>query len=292
VARVGFLGTPEVAAGVLRALVAAGHDVALVVTGADRRRGRGGALMPSPVKAAALDLGLPVAVRAEDVLAAGVELGVVVAYGRLLKPPLLGGVELLNLHFSLLPRWRGAAPVERAILAGDAETGVCLMSIDAGLDTGPVYGCRSVAIGAEETALELRSRLAEVGTSLLLERLASLPGSLGSPLPQEGEPTYAPKLDAAELVLDWSQDAVALQRVVRLGRAHTTFRGSRLFVYRSRVAPAPSGPAGPGALVGGVVVTGAGGLELLEVQAEGRARQSFRDWANGARPAPGERLGV
>lgn len=293
-ARLGFLGTPEVAAGVLRALVSTGHEVALVVTGADRRRGRGGALMPSPVKAAALELGLPVSAAAEELLSAGIELGVVVAYGRLLKPPLLGGVELLNLHFSLLPRWRGAAPVERAILAGDAETGVCLMSIEAGLDTGPVYGCRSVAVGEEETAAELRSRLGKIGTSLLLERLAELPGSLGSPAPQVGEPTYAPKLDPSELVLDWSLGAETLHRVVRVGRAHTTFRGSRLFVHRARVVPAPVGPGAgaAGSLVGPVVVTGAGGLELVEVQVEGRAWQTFRDWANGARPAAGERLGA
>jgi methionyl-tRNA formyltransferase len=292
-ARLAFLGTPEVAADVLRALVSAGHDVAVVVSGSDRRRGRGGTLMPSPVKAAALELGLAVSASPDEVLAAGVDLAVVVAYGRLLKPPLLGGVELLNLHFSLLPRWRGAAPVERAILAGDAEAGVCLMSIDAGLDTGPVYECRSVPVGDEETAMELRSRLAALGTELLLARLADLPASLGSPVPQQGEPTYAPKIDPAELLLDWARDAASLHRVVRVGRAQTTWRGSRLFVHRARVveAPVPAPAAPPGTLVGPVVTTGAGGLELLEVQAEGRARQTFRDWANGARPRAGERLG-
>ncbi|MDQ4131986.1 MAG: methionyl-tRNA formyltransferase, partial [Actinomycetota bacterium] len=130
--RLVFLGTPEVAVGPLRALVADGHDVALVVSRPDRKRGRGGALVPSPVKAAALELGLPVTDRVDDVIDVGAELGVLVAYGRLVRPHVLARVPMVNLHFSLLPRWRGAAPVERAILAGDRETGVCLMALDEG----------------------------------------------------------------------------------------------------------------------------------------------------------------
>ncbi|MEO7442120.1 MAG: methionyl-tRNA formyltransferase, partial [Acidimicrobiales bacterium] len=123
----------------LEALLSAGHEVALVVSNPDRRRGRGSALVPSPVKAAAVSAGLAVTDRVDDVLAVGAQLGVVVAFGRLIKPHVLDVVEMVNLHFSLLPRWRGAAPVERAILAGDAETGVCLMRLEAGLDTGPVH---------------------------------------------------------------------------------------------------------------------------------------------------------
>jgi methionyl-tRNA formyltransferase len=290
-ARLAFLGTPEVAAGVLRSLAGAGHDVAVVVSGGDRRRGRGGALVPSPVKAAALQLGLPVTGAPAAVLDAGVELGVVVAYGRLLRPPLLGTVPLVNLHFSLLPRWRGAAPVERAILAGDPQTGVCLMEIEAGLDTGGVYECVATAIGPEETAASLRGRLADLGTAILLRRLAGLPASLGAPRPQVGEPTYAAKLEPSELELDWRRDALSLARLVRVGRARTTWRGRRLLVHRARAVPAPPAAAAPGTLVGAVVVTAAGGLELLEVQAEGRAVQQFAQWANGARPGPGERLG-
>src|SRR5580698_5163295 len=149
-ARLAFLGTPDMAVPPLRALVEAGHDLALCVTRPDRKRGRGGALSPSPVKAAALELGLAVTHSMQDLVTADVELAVVVAYGRIIPASLLAQIPMVNLHFSLLPRWRGAAPVERALLAGDAETGVCLMKLEEGLDTGPVYGRLSVPIGDEE----------------------------------------------------------------------------------------------------------------------------------------------
>ena len=136
----------------LRALVAAGHDVALVVTRPDRRRGRGTAASPSPVKAAALELGLPVSHDVDDALGADAELGVVVAFGRIIKPHVLEALPMINVHFSLLPRWRGAAPVERALLAGDEVTGVCVMGVEETLDTGPVYGCRTVPIPGDTTA--------------------------------------------------------------------------------------------------------------------------------------------
>ena len=260
--------------------------MALVVTRPDRRRGRGGAVAPSPVKAAALDAGIPVSHSVDDVVGAGVELGVVVAFGRLIKPHVLERVPMVNLHFSLLPRWRGAAPVERAILAGDTETGVCLMALDAGLDTGPLHRCEKVAIGPEETADELRARLVELGTRVLVEELER---GLGPAVPQEGRPTYAAKLEPEELRLDWSSPAEQLHRVVRLGRAWTTFRDRRLLVLRSAVAPA--GP-GPGVLEGVVVGTGDGrGLALVEVQPEGRGPMPAADWVRGARPRPGERLG-
>ena len=142
----------------LRALVDAGHDIALCVTRPDRRRGRGSAVTPSPVKAAALELGLPVSHSMEDVAEAGVELAVVVAYGRIIPASLLARVPMVNLHFSLLPRWRGAAPVERALLAGDEETGVCLMKLEEGLDTGPVYARLVVPIGDEVDLSTLRER--------------------------------------------------------------------------------------------------------------------------------------
>jgi methionyl-tRNA formyltransferase len=269
----------------LRALVEAGFDVALVVSGADRRRGRGSATSPSPVKAAALELGLPVTDRVDDVLGAGADLGVVVAYGRLIRPHVLAELPMVNLHFSLLPRWRGAAPVERALLAGDEETGVCLMQLEEGLDTGPVYGCERLAIGPEETLDELRARLVDVGTGLLLR---SLREGLGEPVPQQGEVTYAAKLDPAELRLDWSRPAAELHRVVRLGRAWTTFRDGRLRVLRARMT---DGSGEPGELTGGVVATGEGALELLEVQPEGRRPMSATAWLAGTRPRPGERLG-
>jgi methionyl-tRNA formyltransferase len=238
------------------------------------------------VKAAAQELGLPVSHRVDDVVDAGAELGVVVAFGKLIKPHVLDAVPMVNVHFSLLPRWRGAAPVERAILAGDRETGVCLMELEAGLDTGPVLGCRVVPIGGEETAAELRQALTVEGTDLLLSQLRE---GLSPPVPQDGEATYAAKIDPAELRLDWSQPAEQLQRVVRVGRAWTTFRGRRLGVLRTSRAP-DTGLA-PGELRGTVVGTGDGSFELLEVQPEGRPPMAATAWVNGARPRGGERLG-
>jgi methionyl-tRNA formyltransferase len=274
----------------LRALVGAGHDVALVVSQPDRRRGRGPQLSPSPVKAAALELGLPVTARVDDVLAVEAELGVVVAFGRLIKPHVLAHLDLVNLHFSLLPKWRGAAPVERAILAGDAETGVCLMALEEGLDTGDVYDCRRLAIGSEETADELRRRLTETGTELLVKALELGRASLPTPRPQMGEPTYAAKIDPDERQLDWTRAAIELHRLVRIGRAWTTVRGRRLEIVRARVVEdGPSGPAGR--LEGLVVATGDEGLELVEVKPAGRAVVPAASWRRGARVAEGEILG-
>jgi methionyl-tRNA formyltransferase len=271
----------------LRALVADGHDIRLVVTRADKRRGRGGAVMPSPVKAAAQELGLPVTDQIDDVIDAGAELGVVVAFGRLIKPHVLDALPMVNVHFSLLPRWRGAAPLERAILAGDTETGVCLMELEEGLDTGPVYTCVRLSIGPEETAAELRTRLVDAGTELLVD---SLRNGLGSPTPQEGEANYADKIDPAEHHIDWSRPAVEVHRVIRVGDAWTTFRGKRLKVLRAHLAE--NGLA-PGA-VDGVRVgagDGDGALELIEVQPEGKGPMTALDWLNGAHPRSDERLG-
>jgi methionyl-tRNA formyltransferase len=242
--------------------------------------------VPSPVKAAATAAGIEVTDRVDDVLAAGVELGVVVAFGKLIKPHVLDAVPMVNLHFSLLPRWRGAAPVERAILAGDAETGVCLMALDPGLDTGPVYDCVRTPIDEDESLDDLRDRLVALGTALLVERLAA---PLGEPMPQAGEPTYAAKLDPAELELDLSKTATEVCRTIRLGRAWTTFRGSRLQVLDAR--PVPDGPP-TGTIDGLVIGCGAGtGLELVTVKPEGKAAQPAAAWRNGARPAPGESVG-
>jgi methionyl-tRNA formyltransferase len=284
--RLVYLGTPAAAVPPLRALHGAGFVIPLVVSRADTRRGRGGALVPSPVKAAALELGIPVSDRVDDVLAAGADLGVVVAYGRIIKPHVLAEVPMVNLHFSLLPRWRGAAPVERAILAGDTETGVCVMTVEEGLDTGGVHRRAVVPIGEDTTADELREELVAVGTGLLL---ASLTEGLGEPEPQTGEATYAAKIEPAELEIDWSRPALAVRRLVRLGGAWTSFRGRRLKVWSVR----PSGTAAlpPGGLEGTAVGTGDGDLVLVEVQPEGRGRQSGDAWRNGARPVAGERLG-
>ncbi|MDQ1401840.1 MAG: methionyl-tRNA formyltransferase [Actinomycetota bacterium] len=270
----------------LQALVAAGHDVRLVVSRADKKRGRGNALVPSPVKAAAVELGLPVTSSLDAVAEADVELGVVVAFGRILPADLLARVPMVNLHFSLLPRWRGAAPVERAILAGDAETGVCLMKIDEGLDTGPVIRCQSLAIGPEETADELRGRLVAAGTEVLLTQLEV---GLSPARPQTGEPTYADKISPDELRIDWSDDLDAMHRLIRLGRAWTLFRGHRIRILRAVRSLDPAARSlAPGQLDG--VLVGPG-LELVEVQPEGKRPQPAMAWVQGARLRPGERFG-
>jgi methionyl-tRNA formyltransferase len=285
--RLVFLGTPEMAVPPLRALHAAGHDLALVVSRPDRRRGRGSELSPSPVKAAAAELGVRVSEVVDDVLATGAELGIVVAFGRIIKPHVLAAMPMLNVHFSLLPRWRGAAPVERALLAGDEVTGVCIMDVDESLDTGAVYASEEVPIGPRVTLDELRAQLVDVGTRLLV---GVLDGPLPTPVPQQGEATYAPKVDAAEWELDWTQPAAVLDRWVRAGHAWTTFRGKRLRVLAAEPAGAERGD-GPGSLHGDIAVAGDGALRLLSVQPEGRASMAWRDFANGARPNSDERLG-
>lgn len=291
-----YLGTPEISVAPLRALVAAGHEVLLVVTNPDRRRSRGGrrgsgtggrrgsgtggGTSPSPVKAAAVELGIEVAHEPAAVLGAverGAELGVVVAYGRLIKPPVLGAVPLVNLHFSLLPRWRGAAPVERSLLAGDERTGVCVMRLEEGLDTGGVYARAEVPIGPTTTAAELRNELVTVGTDLLVDTLSRpLASWIDDWQPQVGEPTYAHKLEAGELEIDWSRPVDEIDRLIRLGGAWTTFRDKRLKLLSARLVDA-----------GGAAHL----LEPIEVQPEGKGAMRFEDWRNGARPRPGELFG-
>lgn len=266
----------------LHALVEAGFEVVAVVTRADARRGRGSEVSPSPVKAAALGLGIPVLHRVDEVRTLDVELGVVVAFGRLIGPEVLAAVPMVNLHFSLLPRWRGAAPVERALLAGDAVTGVCLMQLDEGLDTGPVHACVEVPIGPERTADDLRRELVSVGSALLVEQLSA---GLGTPRPQQGEATYAAKLHPDERRLDWSAAAIERHRTVRLGGAFTTFRGRRVRILQAALVDAA---AIGDQLVGDTV----GGLRLITVQPESKAPMTFAAFANGARPQPGERFGA
>lgn len=288
--RLGFLGTPEFAVPVLEAL-AAEHDVKLVVSRADRRRGRRGQPEPSPVKAAAQQLGILTSERVRDVTEWDLDLGVVVAFGRIVKPEVLDRVPMVNLHLSLLPRWRGAAPVQRAILAGDAMTGICLMSLEEGLDTGPVHGCAETVIGSEETAAELTERLVSLGIPLLLEHLGR---GLGPGTPQSGEPSYAEKITSADVRLEWDQPAIYLHRRIRVGGAWCLFRERRFGVVRARVS-SDELDAAPGVLIpyeGGLVVgTGSGSLLLERVKAEGRREVSATEWANGARLQPGERLG-
>jgi len=273
--RLAFLGSPAAAVTTLERLLGSDHDVALVVTQPDRRRGRGNELIPTPVKQAAVGHGVRITERVDDVIDAGVDLGVVVAFGKLIRPHVLDAVPMVNAHFSLLPRWRGAAPVERAILAGDTETGVCLMKLDEGLDTGPVYECVATPIAAEESAAALTARLAGMAAQLVVDRLDR---GLGEPVPQQGEATYAAKIDPADLVLDFGRPAAEEARRVRIGRAWTTANGRRLIVWRAR---AVAGGPPSGVLSGTTVGTADGGLELLEVQPEGKGRMPADAWARG-----------
>jgi len=251
-----------------------------VVTRPDKRRGRGGASSPTAVADAAAELGIAVTHDIAEATRAGAELGIVVAYGRIIKPDILAALPMLNIHFSLLPRWRGAAPVERAILAGDAVTGVCLMDVEEGLDTGGVYRRREVQIGPSETAGALTARLGQIGAELLVEALDQ---GLGRPEPQIGEVTYAAKIEPGDLRLDWDRPAVELHRIVRLGRAWTTWNGHRLLVLEA--APEDDGGE-PGHIYGDVVGAGEGGLRLLRVQPEGRRPMTLADWRRGV-TAPG-----
>lgn len=268
--RLVYLGTPALAVPPLEALLADGHSIDHVVSRPDTRRGRGSGRSHSPVKAAALAAGIPVSDEVDDVIATGAELGVVVAFGRIIRPHVLHAIPMINLHFSLLPRWRGAAPLERALLAGDEVTGVCVMAVEEGLDTGGVYARVDVPIGPRVTGPELRDELVSAGTELLVDTLRR---GLGEPVPQQGTPTYADKLTVDELRLDWRRPADELDRIVRLGGAWTTFRGSRVKIHAAEL-----------------LTDAAGRPQLVptEVQPEGRAAMTYDAWRNGARPAPGE----
>lgn len=294
--RVAFLGTPQVAVPTLRRLAAAA-DLQVAVTRPDRPRGRSGTPQPSPVKLAALDLGIPVVQpgRRSDLEAALAEhgpldLAVVVAFGMILPARLLDlpGAGFLNAHFSVLPRWRGAAPVQRAVLAGDRRTGVSVMRLDAGLDTGPVLAIRSTAIGDEETAGELLARLAGTAAELVVELLdAYLTGRVVA-TPQPGGASAAPKLtaDDARLRLDESPEQF-VRRVRAMSPAPGAagqVGGEGFKVLRARVA-AGSAPSGALAVEGGRLLCGTGGgrVELEVVQPAGRRPMPGSAWASGRR---------
>ncbi|MCB1002801.1 MAG: methionyl-tRNA formyltransferase [Acidimicrobiales bacterium] len=291
--RLVYLGTPALAVAPLQALVDDGREVVLVVTRPDKRRGRGADLQPSPVKAAAQELGIPVSHDVDDVLSVDADLGVVVAFGEILRDHVLDAMPLVNLHFSLLPRWRGAAPVERAILAGDEHTGVCLMEVVPELDAGGVYARTECWIHPDVTLAELRDELVDLGSSLLLDALAD---GFGPPVPQDGEATYARKIRPEEREIDWSRPTAEIHRQVRVGGAWTTFRGKRLKVHRTRLVEAPPAPGmavGDVEHAGGEVLVGAGDgpIALVEVQPEGKGRLDAAAWFNGAHWAEGDRLG-
>ncbi len=276
-----FMGTPDFSVPALDALVAAGHEIAAVYCQPPRPAGRGQKQRPSPVAARAAALGIPVrhpkslkSLEEQAAFAAlGADLAVVVAYGLILPQAVLDAPArgCLNIHASLLPRWRGAAPIHRAILAGDAETGVCIMQMEAGLDTGPVLLRAATPIGAAETTGDLHDRLAALGAGLVVEALARLDSLV--PEPQSGAGvTYAAKIDKAEARVDWTRPAAEVDRQIRglspFPGAWCQVAGERLKLLRSQVV-AGEGPAG--AVLGGFTIAcGDGAVAILEAQREGR----------------------
>lgn len=287
--KVVFLGSPGPATPTLRALVAAGHQVLGVVTQPDKRRGRGGDLIPTPVAQVARELNIPIWHDLSNVATCGAELGVVVAYGKIIKQELLDQVPMINVHFSLLPKWRGAAPVERALLAGDEVTGVCIMGLEAGLDTGPIFARAETPIG-KKSSLDLLNELAEMGASLCVSVMA--PGVLPEPEPQVGEATYAAKLGPEDFILESDRRAIELERTVRLGRAYTFINGLRVRIHVGEVAEHQSAQPGEVDFDGELLlICNGGALRVRELQAEGSRRMSSGDWWRGVRLAEPIRWG-
>ena len=277
--RLAFIGTPELSVPFMKTLCASGYEIGLVVTGEDRRRGRGEKPSPSPVKGAAIEMGLPVTHEIEDVKNFEIDLAVVVAYGSFIPVDLLEKVLMINVHFSLLPRWRGPAPIERAILAGDTKSGVCIMEVGEEFDIGRVFSRQEVEILARDTTETLRNRLIHAGCELLV---STLDNGLGEPIPQEGEIVWAEKIIPKEREIKWELEAEKIDRLVRIGGAWTTFAGKRFKVWEAEAIAQDVGGQ-PGQLVGDQVATGKGSLRLIDVQSQNRARQAFDSWKLGAR---------
>lgn len=306
--RVLFYGTPDFAVPTLDALVDAGHEVVLVVAQPDRPAGRGNALRKPPVAVRAEALGLPIAqpkaVRSgpfpDRVVALQPDVAVVVAYGRILTPLLLGAPRFgsVNVHASLLPRWRGAAPIHHAILAGDAVTGVCTQRMEEGLDVGPLYLRRETPIGPRETTGALHDRLSAMAAAIAVDTLTAIAAG-AVPVPQATDGvTYAAKIEREHGRVTFALSAVEIDRRVR---AYTPFPGAFVDTARGplkllEVLPiaGSGGGAVPGAIVDVdplIVATADGALELVTVQAPGRKPVSGRDHANGARLTAGAVLG-
>jgi methionyl-tRNA formyltransferase len=307
--RLVFLGTPDFAVPTLNALVAAGHQVLEVVTQPDRPKGRRQELTPSPVKAAALAHGLTVwqperirhADSVEHLRALAPEAMVVVGYGQIIPQSVIdiAPLGIVNVHASLLPELRGAAPIQWSVARGYEKTGVTTMRIDAGLDTGDILLKWETEIGPGETAPEISPRLAEAGANLLVETLAGLAKGTISPVPQDGtRATWAPILKKDDGRIDWTLPAKTIHNLIRglqpWPGAHTMFRGQSLHLWRSRLA-ADKRNLAPGALIqdGGVFAVAGDGvcLELLELQLEGRKRMPAGIFANGHRLTNTEQLG-
>ncbi len=310
--RVIFFGTPQFAAPTLAALIASRHTVAAVVTQPDRARGRGQHVTFAPVKALAIEHGLPVlqperlkAPEVLDALAAfHADIGVVAAYGKLLPQSLLDLPTrgMVNVHASLLPRWRGAAPIHRAIQAGDARTGVTIMRVVLALDAGPMLSRVEVPIDDAVTSETLERTLADAGAALLVETLDHIEAGRAVEAPQdETLVTYAARLDRRDSQIDWTRSARDIHNQIRglhpWPLASVMWRGKRLILRSSSVAHDAVAPASaaPGIVIdlkpdALLVATGDGVLSITEVQLEGRSRQTAREFINGARPAAGDQL--
>lgn len=322
--RVAFAGTPEFAAVALAALQRAGFEVVLVLTQPDRPANRGQQLQPSAVKRLALDLALPVAQPrslrldgrfpsdaegARQALAESApDVLVVAAYGLILPAWVLGLPThgCLNIHASLLPRWRGAAPIHRAIEAGDAHTGITIMQMDEGLDTGDMLMAEALSIAPADTTATLHDRLADLGGRLIVEALRAMPEGRLQRLPQPSEGvSYAHKVVKSEAAIDWSQPAEVIERRVRafdpFPGATFSWRGEAVKVWRAEARPGV-GPRPPGTVLRPgparmAIACGEGGLELLELQRPGGRRQPvdrvLQSWVGeGHEPGPGDRLDV
>lgn len=300
--RILFMGTPEFSVSVLDALIDSGHEIVAVFCQPPRPAGRGKKDRPTPVHARALELGLtvhhPESLRTDESkeLIAGIDadVGVVVAYGLILPQYVLDTPThgCLNIHASLLPRWRGAAPIHRAIMAGDKETGVCIMQMDAGLDTGPVLVERVLEIGTEETTAQLHDRLAALGSTAIVDTLADLTNLTATPQPDE-DVTYAEKIDKSESRIDWSAPAAEVDRKIRglspFPGAWTEIDGQRVKLLASRLA---EGAGSAGELLDNAltVACGNGAVQLLRLQRAGKGAQDADIFLRGFSLTKGQQL--
>ncbi|MBY5977326.1 methionyl-tRNA formyltransferase [Phaeobacter italicus] len=300
--RIVFMGTPDFSVPVLDALVADGHEIAAVYCQPPRPAGRGKKDRPTPVHARATELGLevrhPVSLKGADqqaeFAALAADVAVVVAYGLILPQAVLDAPHhgCLNIHASLLPRWRGAAPIHRAIMAGDAETGVCIMQMEAGLDTGPVLMREATAIGSEETTAQLHDRLSDMGAALVVQALRRLPELTADVQPEEGV-TYAHKIDKAEARVDWARPAAEVDRQIRglspFPGAWCEIDGQRVKLLASRLTEG-TGPAGVVLDDSLRVACGDGAVELLRLQRAGKGAQDREIFLNGFPVGAGTQL--
>ena len=300
--RIIFMGTPDFSVPVLDALVEAGHEIAAVYCQPPRPAGRGKKDRPTPVHARAEALGLdvrhPESLKSPeeqaDFASLKADVAVVVAYGLILPQAILDapGHGCLNIHASLLPRWRGAAPIHRAIMAGDAETGVCIMQMEAGLDTGPVLLRSTTRIGDEETTAQLHDRLSLMGSALIVEALSALADLKPEPQPEDGV-TYAAKIDKAEARVDWSRPAIDIDRQIRglspFPGAWTEIEGERVKLLASRLA---DGQGAAGEVLNDTlrIACGAGAIDLLRLQRAGKGAQDVDVFLRGWQVAKGSRI--